>query len=149
MGARHAASLEDLSASQPMTAILDMGGLSASEAGTALARARAIAETVEGAAPGRGFSLVLSVIVDLEGSLRSHEVWVGLGVVVGGHLLAVQCQTYYGSYIILGAMHTILDKFVQALVLTIKVVGGLVEPIHILLTLRNISWWHIVGWACL
>lgn len=64
MGARHAASLEDLGASKPVTAIFDMGGLSASDAGTALAQARAIAESVEGAAPGRGFSLVLSVNSD-------------------------------------------------------------------------------------
>ena len=56
-------------------------------------------------------------------------------MVVSGYLLAVQGQTYYGSHIVLSAMHSILNELVQSLILSIKVVCSLVEPIHVLLTL--------------
>lgn len=36
------------------------------------------------------FALMLCVVVDLEGTLGSHEVWIGLGVVVRRHLLSVE-----------------------------------------------------------
>lgn len=91
------------------------------------------------------FSFMLSVIVNLEGALRSHEVWICLRVVIGGNLLPIKCQPYYCSHIIRCVMHSILNKFIQSLVFSIKVVRGLIEPIHIFLTPGHIGWWNIIS----
>ena len=81
------------------------------------------------------FALVLSVVINLERSLRSHEVWISLRVVVGRNLLPVESQTYYRSDIILSAMHAILYELVQTFVLSIKVISRLIEPVHVFLAL--------------
>lgn len=65
-------------------------------------------------------SLVLGVIVDLEWSLRSHEVRVGLRMIIGGNLLPIKRQTYYGSDII-GIMQRTIVRYgaVSELTLTL------------------------------
>ena len=91
-------------------------------------------------------TLMLGVIVNLEWTLRPHKIWISLRMVVCGDLLSVKSQSYYSSHVIIGAMHSILNKLVKSLILAIKIVCGLVEPIHILLTLRNTSGWDIISW---
>ena len=80
-------------------------------------------------------ALVLCMIIYFEGALRSHEVWICLGMIIGRYLLAIQCQTYYSSHVVRCVVHTILYEFVQPFVLSIQVICCLIEPIHILLTL--------------
>ena len=83
-------------------------------------------------------AFVLGVIVDLEWTLRSHEVRIRLRVVVGRHLLSIEGETYYGSNIILSAMHAILYELIQSFVFSIEIIGRQVESVHILLTARQI-----------
>ena len=82
------------------------------------------------------FAFVLSMIVYFEGTLGAHEVGIGLGVVVGGDLLPVECEAYYRSDIVLRAVHALLDELVQAFVLPVEVVRRQVKSIHVLLATR-------------
>ena len=89
---------------------------------------------------------MLGVVVDFEWALRSHEVWICLRVVVRRHLLPIQSEAYYGSNIILSAVHAILDKLIQALVFSVEVVCRQIEPVHILLTPRQVLRRHVIRW---
>lgn len=91
------------------------------------------------------FSFMLRVIVNLERTLRSHEVRVCLRMVICGYLLPIERQPYYCSHIIRSVMHSILNKFIQSLVFSIKVVRGLIEPIHIFLTPGHIGWRNVIS----
>lgn len=84
-------------------------------------------------------SFVLGVVVDLERTLRPHEVWVSLRVVVGRDLLAIEGQTYYRPHVILSVMHSLLYELIQTLLFAIQIVCGLVKPVHVFLALRNVT----------
>lgn len=90
-------------------------------------------------------ALVLGMVVNLEGTLRSHEIGIGLRVVVSRHLLSIQGETYYCSHIVLSAMHAILNKFVKSLIFAVKIVCRQIEPIHVLLAPRQVLRRHIVS----
>ena len=89
---------------------------------------------------------MLGVVVDFEGTLRSHEIRISLRVVVRRHLLPIQSEAYYGSNIILSAVHAVLNKLIQALVFSVEVVRRQIESVHILLTPRQILWRHVIRW---
>ena len=93
------------------------------------------------------FTFVLCMIINFEWSLRSHEIWVSLRVVVGGHLLPVERETYYGPHIIWSVMHGALgNELIKTLIFAIEIISRLVETVHVFLTFRNVCWWLIVGW---
>ena len=79
------------------------------------------------------FAFMLSMVINLERSLGSHEVRISLRVVVSRYLFPVQCQTYYSSHVILSAVHTILNKLVKSLILSVEIISRLVESIHVFL----------------
>lgn len=91
------------------------------------------------------FPLMLRVIINLERALWPHEVWICLRVVIGRYLLPIERQPYYCSHIIWCVMHSILNKFIQSLVFSIKVVRGLIESIHIFLTPGHIGWRNVIS----
>ena len=91
-------------------------------------------------------TLMLSMVVNLEWTLRSHEIWICLRMIICWNLLAIECQTNNCPYVILSAMHAFLNELVKSLVFAIKVVCGLIEPIHVFLAFRHITWWLIVSW---
>lgn len=41
-------------------------------------------------------------------------------------------------------MHSLLNKFVHTFILTVKIVGSLVESIHVFLAPWNVSWWYVI-----
>ena len=86
---------------------------------------------------------MLGVVVDFEGTLRSHEIRISLRVVVRRHLLPIQSEAYYGSNIILSAVHAVLNKLIQALVFSVEGVRRQIESDQILLPPRQILRRHV------
>lgn len=82
-------------------------------------------------------AFLLSVVVHLEWSLRSHEVWVCLGVIAVRNLLSVQSQTYYSSNVIAVVCARAVSRD-AVLGRAIEVVRSLVEPVHVLVALGQV-----------
>ena len=55
-------------------------------------------------------------------------------MIVCGHLFPIEGKAYYGPHIIGGVMHRSLGhEFVEALVLSVEIIGSLIESIHVFL----------------
>lgn len=93
------------------------------------------------------FALVLRVVVHFEGTLRAQKVRVGLAVEVGGDLLAVEGEADDGADVVFGVMHICLAELIQALVLSVQVVGCQVESVHVFLAAGEGLRWCIVDWG--
>ena len=79
-------------------------------------------------------SFMLSMIINLKRPLRSHKIRISLRMIIWRHLLPIQSKTYYSPHIIGSIVHSAFcHKFVEALIFSIKVVGGLVESVHVFL----------------